>query len=100
MFTCCSVVFAVELPSPPLAVTVVEAVPGDAESAAGEDAEHAEEDDAGADDGSDADCIATAPAALSFAAFNKDFKKKWKTQSTKSDSVIQTLSVTATVWLQ
>ena len=54
-------------------MTVVEAVPGDAdaESAAGEDAEHAEEDDAGADDGSDADCIEAAPAAVSFAAFKK-----------------------------
>ena len=53
-FTCSSDVFAAaEIPP---AVTVVEAVSGDAG-----DTEHAEEDEAGADDGDD--CIA---AALSF----------------------------------
>ena len=57
--------------SPP-AVTVVEAVPGEAEAA-----EQAEEDEAGADRDGDDVCIAAAPAAVSFVAtpFNGVFKK-------------------------
>ena len=82
-------------------MTVVEAVPGDAdaESAAGEDAEHAEEDDAGADDGSDADCIA-APAAVSFAAFNRDFKKTENSTVTSKKlgfCNVRALSITVTI---
>ena len=59
-FTCCSSVFAAEIPP----VTVVEAVSGDAG-----DAEH-EEEDTGADVDGD-DCIAV--AALSFIQFNRAF---------------------------
>ena len=64
-YTCCSAVLAADI--------VVDAVPGEAEApseTAGEEAEQAEEEDAGADNGYDDDvCIDAAPFAV--AAFNR-----------------------------